>query len=496
MCSSDRKRFIVLQVKTMSSHHRAAGTRQWKSRRLVVRLSVAHLDSDRLTAVGARRLDPTVSVQAPRRCRMRPTRSSRTTSARQRTPDTRSEPPRTGWPSEALGRRLEHQRVIVVQPPPPALDLGTRACRRRDLVDRRRTTQLTNSSYVWDLSARSCSSIARAWQTAAAQVSARASAVGRRVSRAGGCVARYGESDDRPPSLRPHRARELTVIFGAAALGEVSQPQRTPRSRCCSSTGSTTSTPRRATATRSSGSRPGCASTGRFFLATKTGERTYAAAREEIRRSLERMGVDQVDLIQLHCLVHPAEWEVALGEDGALRAAVEAREEGLVRFIGVTGHGLTVAEMHRRSLERFPFDSVLFPYSHVIMQDAQYARDVERLLATCRERDVAVQTIKGIARGPWGSTTRRPGPGTSRCSSRSTSTSRSTGSSESPACSSTAPAISSCSPDPRRGRAARRPARRGGDAGLARRSAPQHPLRLTRRCAGGLTALPFRVRRE
>lgn len=141
----------------------------------------------------------------------------------------------------------------------------------------------------------------------------------------------------------------------------------------------------------------------RFFLATKTGERSYTAAREEIRRSLDRMAVAQVDLIQLHCLVHPAEWELALSEEGALRAAVEAREEGLVRFIGVTGHGLTVAEMHRRSLERFPFDSVLFPYSHVITQDAQYAADVEPLLATCRERNVAVQTIKGIARGPWGS---------------------------------------------------------------------------------------------
>ena len=116
------------------------------------------------------------------------------------------------------------------------------------------------------------------------------------------------------------------------------------------------------------------------------------------------MGVDHVDLIQLHCLVHPAEWELALSEDGALRAAVEAREEGLVRFIGVTGHGLTIAEMHRRSLERFPFDSVLFPYSHVILQDAQYAADVEQLLAICRERNVAVQTIKAIAQGPWGST--------------------------------------------------------------------------------------------
>jgi aryl-alcohol dehydrogenase-like predicted oxidoreductase len=140
-----------------------------------------------------------------------------------------------------------------------------------------------------------------------------------------------------------------------------------------------------------------------FFLATKTAERGYGPARDEIRRSLERMGVDQVDLIQLHCLVHPDEWDVALGEEGALRAAFEARDEGLVRFIGVTGHGLTVAAMHQRSLERFSFDSVLFPYSHVIVQSPSYAADVDRLIATCRERNVAIQTIKSISRGPWGS---------------------------------------------------------------------------------------------
>jgi aryl-alcohol dehydrogenase-like predicted oxidoreductase len=140
-----------------------------------------------------------------------------------------------------------------------------------------------------------------------------------------------------------------------------------------------------------------------FFLATKTGERAYGPAREQIRHSLERMGVDQIDLIQLHCLVHPDEWELALSEDGAIRAAVEARDEGLVRFVGVTGHGLTVAAMHQRSLERFAFDSVLFPYSHVITRDETYAADVRRLLATCRERNVAVQTIKSISRGPWGS---------------------------------------------------------------------------------------------
>lgn len=139
------------------------------------------------------------------------------------------------------------------------------------------------------------------------------------------------------------------------------------------------------------------------FLATKTGERTYQAAKDEIHRSLERMRVDNVDLIQLHNLVHPDEWETAMGPGGALEAAVEAREQGLVRFIGVTGHGLTVAAMHRRSLERFDFDSVLLPYNFVMAQNPQYAADFEKLVAICQERNVAVQTIKSIARGPWGS---------------------------------------------------------------------------------------------
>jgi len=139
----------------------------------------------------------------------------------------------------------------------------------------------------------------------------------------------------------------------------------------------------------------------RFFLATKTGRRDYAGAREEIRRSLERLGVDSVDLIQLHNLVDVIEWEFALREDGALQAAVEARDDGLVRFIGVTGHGLTVARMHRRSLERFPFDSVLLPYSAVQMRDEQYAADFEALASMCAERGVAMQTIKAISLAPW-----------------------------------------------------------------------------------------------
>ena len=139
----------------------------------------------------------------------------------------------------------------------------------------------------------------------------------------------------------------------------------------------------------------------RFFLATKTGERTYRGARDQIRASLGRLGVSHVDLIQLHNLVDPAEWEIALGPDGALRAAVEARDAGLARFIGVTGHGVTVAARHRQSLERFDFDTVLFPYNATQLRDPAYTAEVEALLRVCAERDVAVQTIKSVTLGPW-----------------------------------------------------------------------------------------------
>jgi len=139
----------------------------------------------------------------------------------------------------------------------------------------------------------------------------------------------------------------------------------------------------------------------RFFVATKTGKRTYAEARDEIRLSLRRLGTGHVDLIQLHNLVDQAEWETAFAPDGALRAAVEARDAGLVRFIGVTGHGLQAPVQHRRSLERFPFDSVLFPYNYVQLQDTTYTRDTFALMALCEERGVAMQTIKAITLGPW-----------------------------------------------------------------------------------------------
>jgi aryl-alcohol dehydrogenase-like predicted oxidoreductase len=138
-----------------------------------------------------------------------------------------------------------------------------------------------------------------------------------------------------------------------------------------------------------------------FFLATKTGERTYDGAKAQIEKSLERLQTDHVDLLQLHNLVDEDEWHTAMGDGGALRAAVEARDAGKTRFIGVTGHGVTVAAMHLRSLERFAFDSVLLPYNPMMMRNPQYAADFERLASACAERGIAMQTIKGVTRRPW-----------------------------------------------------------------------------------------------
>ena len=139
-----------------------------------------------------------------------------------------------------------------------------------------------------------------------------------------------------------------------------------------------------------------------FFLATKTGERTAAGAREHLHRSLDLLRTDHLDLWQMHCLVEPAEWEVAFGPGGVVEAFEEAKAQGLVRFLGVTGHGVGVATMHQRSLARFDFDAVLLPYNAAMMRNPQYAADFEALLALCAKRNLAVQTIKGIARGPWG----------------------------------------------------------------------------------------------
>lgn len=138
-----------------------------------------------------------------------------------------------------------------------------------------------------------------------------------------------------------------------------------------------------------------------FFLATKTDQRTKQAAYDQIRRSLDLLHVSQVDMIQLHALHEETDWVTAFGPGGVIEAVIQAREEGLVRFIGVTGHGVPVPEFHLRSLAQFDFDSVLLPYNYIMMKNPRYAENFNKVLEVCKERNVAVQTIKGITRSPW-----------------------------------------------------------------------------------------------
>src|SRR5438477_2982871 len=138
----------------------------------------------------------------------------------------------------------------------------------------------------------------------------------------------------------------------------------------------------------------------RFFLATKTGKRRADEAREDLQRSLERLQVDHVDLWQLHNLSDPIEWDTALSPGGAIDAAIDARERGLVKAVGVTGHGAQIAATHRRSLQRFDFDSVLLPYNYTTMKSSYYATNFDALQTTCQERNAAVQTIKSMAYRP------------------------------------------------------------------------------------------------
>ncbi len=208
--------------------------------------------------------------------------------------------------------------------------------------------------------------------------------------------------------MLPHAAFGRTghnstrVIFGAAALGDMSQERADATLDLIDSAGINHIDTAASYGESENRLRPFLADhRQRFFLATKTGERSGAAARAELERSLERMGVDHVDLVQLHNLVEPDEWEAAFAGDGVVAAMAQARDEGLTRFIGVTGHGMRIAEMHVRSLEAFDFDSVLFPYNHSLLCSTAYHSDVDALRQLCAERSVAQQTIKSVARGRW-----------------------------------------------------------------------------------------------
>jgi aryl-alcohol dehydrogenase-like predicted oxidoreductase len=192
------------------------------------------------------------------------------------------------------------------------------------------------------------------------------------------------------------------VVFGAAALSQLTQEQADPLLDVLLEFGVNHWDTAASYGVAEDRLKPWLAThRDEIFLATKTGDRTAGEARASLERSLERMGVDRVDLIQLHNLVEEDEWQVVHGPGGALEALVQARSEGLTRFIGVTGHGVRVPAMHARSLERFAYDSVLLPYNFVQLEDAQYRADVEHLLGVCAERRVAVLTIKAVARRRW-----------------------------------------------------------------------------------------------
>src|SRR3954451_5533258 len=203
------------------------------------------------------------------------------------------------------------------------------------------------------------------------------------------------------------------VVFGAAALGGMSQERADATLADVAGWGINHIDTAAAYGASEDRLRPWLAEhRASVFLAPKTGDRTGPEARASLERSLQRMGVDHVDLIQLHNLVEPDEWEVAHGPGGAVEALAKAGDEGLVRNVGVTGHGLRIAAMHLRSLQRFDYDSVLLPYNFTLMQDPSYRADVEQLLALCADRNVAVQTIKSIARRRWAEA--KPAPGESR----------------------------------------------------------------------------------
>lgn len=201
-----------------------------------------------------------------------------------------------------------------------------------------------------------------------------------------------------------HTGHESTrVLFGAAALGNVGQAQADQTMDLILSYGINHIDTARSYGDAELRLGPWMAThRDTFFLATKTGERTREGAWREINESLERLRTDHVDLIQLHNLVDADEWQTAYAPGGALEAVIAAKEQGLVSHIGVTGHGVTVAAQHLRSLERYPFDSVLLPYNFAMSNNTAYLDDFERLVAVCAEREVAVQTIKSITRAPWG----------------------------------------------------------------------------------------------
>lgn len=140
----------------------------------------------------------------------------------------------------------------------------------------------------------------------------------------------------------------------------------------------------------------------RFFLGCKTMERTRAGAMSELQQSLKHLQTDHFDLYQLHAITNMEELDSCTMNGGALEALVEARQRGLIRHIGITGHGVDSPRIFIEALNRFEFDSILFPLNFVQMSNPDFHKDAEALIALCKDKDVGTMVIKTITKGPWG----------------------------------------------------------------------------------------------
>ena len=138
-----------------------------------------------------------------------------------------------------------------------------------------------------------------------------------------------------------------------------------------------------------------------IFLSTKTDERKKDASKRQIHNSLERLGVDCVDLIQLHAVGDLESLDRVTGSDGSLEAAVRAREEGLVQAIGITGHGHQTPAVHLEALRRFTFDTVMTPWNFVLSRDESYRGDYDALVEEVQRQDVGLMTIKTVSKRNW-----------------------------------------------------------------------------------------------
>jgi aryl-alcohol dehydrogenase-like predicted oxidoreductase len=139
----------------------------------------------------------------------------------------------------------------------------------------------------------------------------------------------------------------------------------------------------------------------RFFLGCKTMERTQKTAWTEMQASLKLLQTESFDLYQLHAITTMEELDQVTMRGGALDAAIQAREHGLTRFIGITGHGVNAPAIYLEALKRFDFDSIIFPLNYVQMSIPAYRKNTEALIAECQKKDVGTMVIKTITRGPW-----------------------------------------------------------------------------------------------